>query len=60
MAQKKADSKSAAKTPQQLEEIYRDFELKLAALKKEKDAAVSRIMRKIDDEKIKQILSKIK
>lgn len=46
--------------PEALEDIYREFEFKLLALKKEKDAAVSRIMRKIDDEKIKRIIAKIK
>lgn len=51
---------SSTKNPQSIEEVYSDFESKLLALKKEKDQAVDLIMRQIDDQKIKKILSKIK
>lgn len=51
---------ASIKTPEELEAIYLEFESRLLALKKEKDAAVIRVLRKIDDEKIRRILSKIK
>jgi len=45
---------------QRLEKIYNDFSRQFAALKKEKNDLVKQIMRKIDDEKIKVILTQIK
>lgn len=52
-------SKRSPKPAKSLEEVYYEFENKLIALKKEKDLAVNLILKKIDDEKIKKILSKI-
>ncbi|MFA6525846.1 MAG: hypothetical protein WCT26_00320 [Candidatus Buchananbacteria bacterium] len=60
MPAKRNNAAASIKTPEELEAIYLEFESRLLALKKEKDAAVSRVLRKIDDEKIRRILSKIK
>jgi hypothetical protein len=60
MAIKKTNPIQSAKSTKALEDIYLEFEQKLIALKKEKDLAVSQIMRQIDDQKIKKILSQIK
>jgi|GEM_PF-2973005 len=60
MLSKKISPSRSIKTMAELEQIYHEFESRLRIIKQEKDAAVDRIMKKIDDQKIKLILSKIK
>lgn len=61
-----ADNKRvSADTPAQqqqkkLEQIYGGFSARFNALKKEKNRLIAEIMKKIDEEKAKRILNKIK
>ena len=57
---KTASQQELLRQLQKLENIYNDFSRQFAALKKEKNNLVKQIMRKIDDEKIKAILTQIK